>query len=438
MPQVHFVNVIKIARLFRLLKLRQKMARYTQYTSVVLILLMSVFILMAHWMACIWYLIGQVEMENKPYNWDVGWLPRLGNRINMPYHAVGAVNATSGGPPIRSIYIASLYFILTSLTSVGFGNVSANTDAEKIFSICIMVSGALMYALVFGNVTAILQGMYSHFSPNHARTKDLKNFMHVYKLPNPLRLKMLEYFQTTWSINNGIDINEVLKDFPDELRFQFTTHVHLDILELSLFSSASRGFLRSLSLHIKSSFCIPGDYLLRQGDPLQAIFFVCSGSMEVLKDGIYLTTLGKGDLIGANLSLDNLVIKTNADVKALTYCDLKCINLKGLYEVLDLYPDYSQEFCQNVQQGLAYNLREGHETHVEAELPTTTLETQVGTIQRDVAELGQAMKRIAHLMETFMSTAPQPAVDGGEALQISGSSPQTELGRANSRQNQRL
>lgn len=71
-------------------------------------------------------------------------------------------------------------------------------------------------------------------------------------------------------------------------------------------------------------------------------------------------------MIGANLSLDNRVIKTNADVKALTYCDLQCINLKGLYEVLDLYPEYSQNFVQDIQQDLTYNLREGHETHVSA------------------------------------------------------------------------
>lgn len=46
-----------------------------------------------------------------------------------------------GGPSITSAYIASLYFTLSSLTSVGFGNVCANTDAEKIFSICIMLMG---------------------------------------------------------------------------------------------------------------------------------------------------------------------------------------------------------------------------------------------------------------------------------------------------------
>nr|XP_061820738.1 potassium voltage-gated channel subfamily H member 4-like [Nerophis lumbriciformis] len=59
-----------------------------------------------------------------------GWLHELGKRLEMPY-----VNNTVGGPSVRSSYIAALYFTLSSLTSVGFGNMCANTDAEKIFSI---------------------------------------------------------------------------------------------------------------------------------------------------------------------------------------------------------------------------------------------------------------------------------------------------------------
>ncbi|XP_078274038.1 voltage-gated delayed rectifier potassium channel KCNH8 isoform X1 [Rhinoraja longicauda] len=287
----------------------------------------------------------------------IGWLHELGKRLETPYYG----NNTMGGPGIRSAYIAALYFTLSSLTSVGFGNVSANTEAEKIFSICTMLIGALMHALVFGNVTAIIQRMYSRWSLYHHRIKDLKDFIRVHHLPKQLKQRMLEYFQTTWSVNNGIDAKELLKDFPDELRSDITMHLNKEILQLSLFASASHGCLRSLSLHIKTSFCAPGEYLLRQGDALQAIYFVCSGSMEVLKGAMVLAILGKGDLIGANLAGKNQVIKTSADVKALTYCDLQCINLKGLYEVLDLYPEYSHKFKDDIHHNLTYNLREGHE-----------------------------------------------------------------------------
>ncbi|KAM9838013.1 voltage-gated delayed rectifier potassium channel KCNH4 [Aulostomus maculatus] len=347
------VHLLKTVRLLRLLRLLQKLDRYSQYSAMVLTLLMSVFALLAHWMACIWYMIGRNEIETSD-TWDIGWLHELGKRLEMPY-----VNSTVGGPTVRSSYIAALYFTLSSLTSVGFGNVCANTDAEKIFSICTMLIGALMHALVFGNVTAIIQRMYSRRSLYHTRMKDLKDFIRVHGLPQQLKQRMLEYFQTTWSVNNGIDANELLHDFPDELRADIAMHLNKDILQLPVFKGASRGCLRSLSLHIKTSFCVPGEYLIRQGDALHANYFVCSGSLEVLKDSMVLAILGKGDLIGSDLPGTEQVIKTNADVKALTYCDLQYISVRGLREVLELYPEYAGVFSTDICNNLTYNLREG-------------------------------------------------------------------------------
>lgn len=85
---------------------------------------------------------------------------------------------------------------------------------------------------------------------------------------------------------------QLLRDFPDELRADIAMHLNKDILQLPVFEGASRGCLRSLSLHIKTSFCTPGEYLIRQGDALQANYFVCSGSLEVLKDNMVLAILG--------------------------------------------------------------------------------------------------------------------------------------------------
>uniref|UniRef100_A0AAV2L7Z4 Voltage-gated delayed rectifier potassium channel KCNH4 n=1 Tax=Knipowitschia caucasica TaxID=637954 RepID=A0AAV2L7Z4_KNICA len=398
------VHLLKTVRLLRLLRLLQKLDRYSQYSAVVLTLLMSTFALLAHWMACVWYFIGRSEIEtNSASSWDIGWLHELAKRLGTPYFSLlgmadpeptlsaavsnssqwnssglpppvrprvrplGSGVTLSGGPSVRSSYVTSLYFALSSLTSVGFGNVSANTDSEKIFSICTMLIGALMHAVVFGNVTAIIQRMYSRRSLYQTRTKDLKDFIRVHRLPKALEQRVMECFQTTWSVNNGIDVSELLKDFPDELRADIAMHLNKELLQLSLFESASRGCLRSLSLIIKTSFCAPGEFLIRQGDALQAIYFVCSGSMEVLKDNTVLAILGRGDLIGSDCLTQEEVIKTNACVKALTYCDLQYISLKGLKEVLSLYPDYAQRFLSEIQHDLTYNLREGRSSQEDSE-----------------------------------------------------------------------
>ncbi|CAC5414646.1 KCNH8 [Mytilus coruscus] len=350
------VHLLKLARLLRLARLLQKIDRYSQYSAVVVTLLMCMFAMSAHWLACIWYAIGYKELKNNPQNWTVGWLFELAERIDDPIDS----NRTNK-PDILTSYLTALYFTCSSLTSVGFGNVSANTNAEKIFSICAMLIGAMMHAVVFGNVTAIIQRMYSRRANYHYKTKDLKDFFRTHHIPKPLKHRMQEHFQATWSVNNGIDTNEILKDFPDELRGEIGLHLHHDILSLPIFEDATQGCLRSISLHTKRAFCAPGDFLSHKGDAVNYVYLLCNGSMEVLKEEMVVAILGKGDLFGADINMDDPVGISCCDVRSLTYCELQCINIRGFVDVLSLYPDFAEKFQKDIRHDLTYNLKDGYE-----------------------------------------------------------------------------
>ena len=60
-----------------------------------------------------------------------------GDQMGSPYVS----NSTNSGPSKGQAYISSLYFILTSLTTVGFGNIAPNTAAEKVFSVVVLLLG---------------------------------------------------------------------------------------------------------------------------------------------------------------------------------------------------------------------------------------------------------------------------------------------------------
>ncbi|XP_045473209.1 potassium voltage-gated channel subfamily H member 8 isoform X2 [Harmonia axyridis] len=377
------IHLIKLTRLLRLARLLQKMDRYSQYSAMILTLLMLSFTLVAHWLACIWYVIADKEMERN----DLGWIHNLAERLKILN--VSLISNTDA-------YVTALYFTCSSLTSVGFGNVSANTTSEKIFSICVMLIGALMHAVVFGNVTAIIQRIYSRRSLYHSKWRDLKDFLTLHQIPKELKQRMQDYFQTMWSLNHGIDIHETLKEFPEELRGDVSMHLHREILQLPIFEAASQGCLKLLSLHIRANFCAPGEYLIHKGDALSYIYYICNGSMEVVQDDMVVAILGKGDLVGSDINLhlqhnssngpssDNrggtgcidIVIKSSSDVRALTYCDLKCVHMQGLVEVLRLYPEYQQQFANDIQHDLTFNVREGYEAEQESEgngMPSLTL-----------------------------------------------------------------
>ncbi|KAL6261749.1 hypothetical protein P5V15_006838 [Pogonomyrmex californicus] len=374
------IHLVKLTRLLRLARLLQKMDRYSQYSAVILTMLMLFFIVVAHWLACVWYVIAEKERLRNDKDWDLGWLHTLAEKLKI---SVQNVTHTES-------YITALYFTCSSLTSVGFGNVSANTFSEKFFSICTMLIGALMHAVVFGNVTAIIQRMYSRRSLYQTKLRDLKDFLVLHQIPEELKQRMQDYFQTMWSLNHGIDVHETLKQFPEELRGDVSMHLHREILSLPIFEAASQGCLKLLSLHIRNNFCAPGEFLVHKGDALSYIYYLCNGSMEVVQNSMVVAILGKGDLVGCDInvhlqhgsngggttgsgSVD--VVKSSCDVKALTYCDLKCIHMQGLVEVLRLYPEYQHEFAHDIQHDLTYNLREGYEAEQESDVngPSLTL-----------------------------------------------------------------
>ncbi len=54
---------------------------------------------------------------------------------------------------------------------------------------------ALMYASIFGNVSAIIQRLYSGTTRYHSAMQRVREFNKFYQIPNPLKQRLEEYFQ---------------------------------------------------------------------------------------------------------------------------------------------------------------------------------------------------------------------------------------------------
>ncbi|XP_032285781.1 potassium voltage-gated channel subfamily H member 6 isoform X2 [Phoca vitulina] len=345
------IGLLKTARLLRLVRVARKLDRYSEYGAAVLFLLMCTFALIAHWLACIWYAIGNVE---RPYlEPKIGWLDSLGAQLGKRYNG----SDPASGPSVQDKYVTALYFTFSSLTSVGFGNVSPNTNSEKVFSICVMLIGSLMYASIFGNVSAIIQRLYSGTARYHTQMLRIKEFIRFHQIPNPLRQRLEEYFQHAWSYTNGIDMNAVLKGFPECLQADICLHLHRALLQhCPAFRGASKGCLRALAVKFKTTHAPPGDTLVHLGDVLSTLYFISRGSIEILRDDMVVAILGKNDIFGEPVSLHARPGKSSADVRALTYCDLHKIQRADLLEVLDMYPAFADSFWSKLE--VTFNLRD--------------------------------------------------------------------------------
>ncbi|KAF3852629.1 hypothetical protein F7725_005984 [Dissostichus mawsoni] len=350
---------LKVVRLLRLGRVARKLDHYIEYGAAVLVLLVCVFGLAAHWLACIWYSIGDYEVIDEDTNsvrMD-SWLFLLGETVGTPYrfNASGS-GRWEGGPSKDSVYITSLYFTMTSLTSIGFGNIAPNTDGEKIFAVAMMMIGSLLYATIFGNVTTIFQQMYANTNRYHEMLNSVRDFLKLYQVPKGLSERVMDYIVSTWSMSRGIDTEKVLQICPKDMRADICVHLNRKVFkEHPAFRLASDGCLRALAMEFQTVHSAPGDLIFHAGESVDTLCFVVSGSLEVIQDEEVVAILGKGDVFGDVFWKEMTLAQSCANVRALTYCDLHIIKRDALQKVLEFYAAFANHFSRNLL--LTYNLR---------------------------------------------------------------------------------
>ncbi|XP_076290568.1 potassium voltage-gated channel protein ether a go-go isoform X2 [Lasioglossum baleicum] len=349
-------SALKVVRLLRLGRVVRKLDRYLEYGAAMLILLLCFYMLVAHWLACVWYSIGRSDADNGV---QYSWLWKLANVTQSPYSYLWTNTSTApelvAGPSRRTMYVTALYFTMTCMTSVGFGNVAAETDNEKIFTICMMIIAALLYATIFGHVTTIIQQMTSATAKYHDMLNNVREFMKLHEVPKALSERVMDYVVSTWAMTKGLDTDKVLNYCPKDMKADICVHLNRKVFnEHPAFRLASDGCLRALAMHFTMSHSAPGDLLYHTGESIDSLCFIITGSLEVIQDEEVVAILGKGDVFGDSFWTNQSVGQSAANVRALTYCDLHTIKRDRLLEVLDFYQAFANSFARNLI--LTYNL----------------------------------------------------------------------------------
>ncbi|XP_011308314.1 potassium voltage-gated channel protein eag isoform X5 [Fopius arisanus] len=355
-------SALKVVRLLRLGRVVRKLDRYLEYGAAMLILLLCFYMLVAHWLACVWYVILRYSIGRSDADGGVqySWLWKLANVTQSPYSYLWTNSSTVpelvAGPSRRTMYVTALYFTMTCMTSVGFGNVAAETDNEKIFTICMMIIAALLYATIFGHVTTIIQQMTSATAKYHDMLNNVREFMKLHEVPKALSERVMDYVVSTWAMTKGLDTDKVLNYCPKDMKADICVHLNRKVFnEHPAFRLASDGCLRALAMHFTMSHSAPGDLLYHTGESIDSLCFIVTGSLEVIQDDEVVAILGKGDVFGDSFWKDSAVGQSAANVRALTYCDLHTIKRDRLLEVLDFYQAFANSFARNLV--LTYNLR---------------------------------------------------------------------------------
>ncbi|KAK4473671.1 hypothetical protein MN116_003020 [Schistosoma mekongi] len=349
---INLSSILKLARLLRLCRVLRKLDQYLEYVASILLIMLFCFILLAHWLACVWYLIGMRDLKDKIYH---GWILHLMNETTGPKNWSNT-SWEEYLPSQSMLYMTSFYFTLSVITSIGFGNVAANTISEKIVSIIFMLIGALVYATIFGNVATILQQTHATRARLRQLMSSVKDFLRIHEVPKELAERVIDYVTSSWSITKGVDTQTVLNHCPKDMKADLCVHLYRAVFsEHPAFRLASESCLRALAVSFTVQHTAPGDLIFHQGESIDQLCFVVSGSLEVIQDDEIVAILSKGDIFGQPIFKDADVGQSAASVRALTYCDLQCIKRDKLIDILKFYSQFAVSFSRTLV--LSYNLR---------------------------------------------------------------------------------
>ena len=135
-------------RLFKLIRIFRKAPWFPAFKSffqmntglIRLISFILSVLIIVHIVGCLWHFTAVL------YNFDgTTWVVR--NNL------IDASNF--------SVYVASIYWAFSTLTTVGYGDISAETDLERIVAIFWMLLGVAFYTFVIGQLTALISNINS-------------------------------------------------------------------------------------------------------------------------------------------------------------------------------------------------------------------------------------------------------------------------------------
>jgi len=270
---------LKVVRLLRLTKVVKEVNVHNNVVRVSQML--SLFLVFAHIVGSIWWSLGVASFNcdtvgGRPTG--TSWVVRAGVVVGCGDSQLSA-NTTETGEGLGLEYMSSLYWSLTTLIKTPW--VHPDTIVEKVFASFIVVVGAILFAAILGNITA----MINSFDKSNAQLRDIMSTLHrligKYDVPAKLQKRVFMYVQTQWSTTKGLDNQRILSKIPPALRGDILEAIHADLVQSSpIFQRVSHECCRVMLSKLRSEVCLAKETLLAPGQLCSEVYLLVRGVLQ--------------------------------------------------------------------------------------------------------------------------------------------------------------
>jgi voltage-gated potassium channel len=241
-----------------------------------------------------------------------------------------------------TLYLRSLYWCISTITTIGYGDITPANNEQVVYAMVVMIFGVGMYGYVIANISTIIGNLQPARTRYLANMEKLGAFMRSREIPPAMQRRIRDYYGYVWEHRLGYDETSIVQGLPPGLLVEVSLFLKRDIIQkVPFFKGAGEDLIKEIALVMQPVIYTPGDTVFHAGEAGADMFFISRGHCEVIgTDGrSIVASLHEGDFFGEIALLEHR--PRSASVRAATYCDLYRLDKESFDRVIARFPEFA-------------------------------------------------------------------------------------------------
>ena len=347
------MKVLRVVRLMRLLKLvrivrasrifqRWETSISVSYSALSLCKFMIMIVMVGHWMACAFALLHEVVCDEtctrarSQSTWLVHWLQnskdaapnqqQLGQQQQQQQQ-----QAYMPSPHER--YTLSMYWSITTLTSIGYGDIVAQTEVEYSVATIFMLIGAICWAYIIAQTCGIVATFGVEVRRFRQTMDQLNRFLEQARIPQALRRELRAYFHQARSLQLAASQKALLEQMSPTLKGRVAIctigGMLRSVFGKGMFKGAEGEFISDIAQRFETSVYAPNELL----DHPDRMYHLVRGVVVLAG-----RPLSNGAVWGDDMVLSCVDYQEPHAAMTLTYVEVSTLSKETLFGLLRFYP----------------------------------------------------------------------------------------------------
>ena len=180
-----------------------------------------------------------------------------------------------------SQYITSFYWSITTMATVGYGDIAPSTNLEMMFVIFGMCIACGIFAYSVGSIGTIVNRPNLMTAEFRTKMLHINQFLMKHEIPNDLRLKIMSYldYMCEYKKKSKLDENEVLEMLNETLRDDVIAFINGNTINQSgVFQAFNVQVVSQITFKLNHHMFAVDDPIMEEGTPGKRMYYLSKGS----------------------------------------------------------------------------------------------------------------------------------------------------------------